>query len=239
MRQCDTFAFCCIEGERDGINKAQILTVWAYYTTLTFVLHVKVRNMQVNDLIDIHTGERKYLNREERQVFKQKALYMEPHIRTFCLMLYYTGCRLSEALEVTPDRLDYTSNRVLILTLKQNPDKEDKYRLIELPPEYMASLQSEYKAQTRKGTSKGNKRLWGFTDRTGQNYVKKVMEAAEITGKKATSRGLRHSMGVMLALDKVQLNIIQDILGHTAPENTLIYMQVLGEDRRELISNVW
>lgn len=70
--------------------------------------------MLVNDLIDIHSGERKYLNKEERQAFRQAALYMEPPIRTFCLMMYYTGCRLGEALEVTPDRLDFDGQRVLI-----------------------------------------------------------------------------------------------------------------------------
>lgn len=65
------------------------------------------------------------------------------------------------------------------------------------------------------------------------------MNAAGISGKKASSRGLRHSMGFMLALDKVPVNVIQDILGHKFPESTQIYMQILGEDRRELISKVW
>lgn len=195
--------------------------------------------MQINELIDIYTGERKYLNREERHAFKEAATFMEPDIRTFCLMIYYTGCRLSEALEVTPDKLDYDGRRVLIRTLKQNPDRKDKYRLVELPEAYLGDLQSLYKARDRKGTKSGKKRLWSFTDRTGQNYIKKVMDAAGIEGRKATSRGLRHSMGVMLALDKVPANVIQDILGHTSAESTLIYMQVLGEDRRGLIANVW
>lgn len=195
--------------------------------------------MEVNDLIDARTGERKYLNREERKAFKDAATFMEPDIRTFCLMIYYTGCRLSEALEVTPDRLDFDERRVLIRTLKQNPDKEKKYRLIELPDAYLGDLESLYRARSRKGTKTGHKRLWSFTDRTGQNYIKKVMNAVGIEGKKATSRGLRHSMGVMLALDKVPLNVIQDILGHTIEANTAIYMQILGEDRRGLIANVW
>ncbi len=196
--------------------------------------------MDVNDLIDIHTGERKYLNREERKAFKEAAQFMKPDIRSFCLMIYYTGCRLSEALEVTPHRLDFEGKRVLIRTLKQNPEREDKYRLVELPKDYLGDLESQYDARSRKGSKKNGKtRLWRFTDRTGQNYVKKVMDAAGISGKKATSRGLRHSMGVMLALDKVPANVIQDILGHTAAENTMIYMQVLGDDRRGLISNTW
>lgn len=195
--------------------------------------------MNVNDLIDTATGECKYLDRTERTAFKEAAQFMEPDIKTFCLMIYYTGCRLSEALEVTPDRLDFDGRRVLLRTLKQNPNRAAKYRLVELPNSYLASLESQYKARTRKGSGSGQKRLWSFTDRTGQNYIKKVMREAGITGKKATSRGLRHSMGVMLALDKVPSNVIQDILGHTSPESTQIYMKVLGEDRRGLISNVW
>ena len=195
--------------------------------------------MNINELIDAYTGERKYLNREERKAFKNAAAFMEPNICTYCMMIYYTGCRLSEALEVTPDRLDYDDRRVLIRTLKQNPERKDKYRLIELPQSYLATLESLYKARTRQGTRTSKKRLWSFTDRTGQNYIKKVMNAAGIEGKKATSRGLRHSMGVMLALDKVPAGVIQDILGHTSAESTLIYMQVLGEDRRGLISKVW
>lgn len=198
--------------------------------------------MQVNDLIDIHSGERKYLNREERQAFKMSALYMEPSVQTFCLMIYYTGCRLGEALEVTPNRLDYDGQRVLLRTLKQNrsnSEKSERYRLVELPLSFLAKMESNFKARSRKGTKTGDKRIWSFTGRTGQNYIKKVMDAAEISGKKATSRGLRHSMGVMLALDKVPINVIQDILGHKFPESTQIYMQVLGEDRRRLIANVW
>lgn len=170
--------------------------------------------MQVNDLIDIHSGERKYLNREERQNFKMAALYMEPTIQSFCLMIYYTGCRLGEALEVTPNRLDYDGQRVLLRTLKQNRDnsgKPERYRLVELPMPFLASLESHFKARSRKGSKTGDQRIWNFTGRTGQNYIKKVMTAAEISGKKTSSRGLRHSMGVMLALDKVPINVIQDI----------------------------
>lgn len=195
--------------------------------------------MQLSELIDPITGERRYLNRDERQAFKHAVQYLKPDAKTYCLMLYYTGCRLSEALEVSPDRLLFDEQKVIFRTLKQRGDKADRYRAVELPEDYLASLESSYSAKSRKGKSTGKKPLWSFTDRTGQKYVKQAMEAANITGKKATSRGLRHSMGVMLALDKVPINIIADVLGHKAVQNTLIYMQIAGEDRRKLVSNVW
>ena len=64
------------------------------------------------------------------------------------------------------------------------------------------------------------------------------MAAAGISGIRASSRGLRHSMGVMLALEKVPVNVIQDVLGHKFPESTQICLQVLGEGRRRLLAGV-
>jgi integrase len=195
--------------------------------------------MQISELIDPRTGERKYLNKEERQAFKNAVQYMKPDARNYCLMLYYTGCRLNEALEVSPDRLMFEEQKVIFRTLKQNKEKADRYRAIELPEDYLADLESQYSAKSRKGKASGKNPLWDFTDRTAQTYVKKAMKAAGITGKKASSRGLRHSMGVMLALEKVPMNVIADILGHKAVRNSMIYMQIAGEDRRELVSSIW
>lgn len=185
-------------------------------------------------------GERKYLNAQEREAFHRSALSMPPHIRTYGLFIYYTGVRTSEALEVTPERLNFEDNTVLIRTLKQNPNKPDKFRVLDLPETFLFSLESEYKAKTRKQTQRGHKDLlWPFTDRTGQNYVKKIMTAAGIEGVKATARGLRHSVGVMMAMHKIPMNVISGVLGHEYPKNTLVYMQIMGQERRELIAAIW
>ncbi len=47
-------------------------------------------------------------------------------VRTFCLTLAYTGCRISEALELTPERVDLSDKSITFRTLKQR-DKI-KYR---------------------------------------------------------------------------------------------------------------
>ncbi|MEO0627021.1 MAG: tyrosine-type recombinase/integrase [Bacteroidota bacterium] len=194
--------------------------------------------MHITELIDPKTGERKYLNRDERTAFKEAAKHMRPDIKFYCLMLYYTGCRLGEALEVTPDRLDFAERRVIFRTLKQGQGRE-RYRAVELPEQYLTSLQDVYRAKDKQNKKDGGKPIWTFTPRTAKNYVKAVMNEAGISGIKASSRGLRHSMGVMLALDRTPANIIQDILGHTAIKNTMIYMQAIGDERRAMISNVW
>jgi hypothetical protein len=48
-------------------------------------------------------GQRKYLNAAERKAFKNAAEKQPREVRTFCLVLYYTGCRISEALTLTPE----------------------------------------------------------------------------------------------------------------------------------------
>lgn len=51
-------------------------------------------------------GHRKYLTPAEREAFLKAADEAEREVRTFCHTLAYTGCRISEALALTADRVD-------------------------------------------------------------------------------------------------------------------------------------
>ena len=195
------------------------------------------------ELFDIKTGERKYLNREERKAFYEATLLEAAHVKYYCQLLYYTGCRLSEALEVNPDRFDYSQRGVVLRTLKQGKDEHGdpiiRHRFNELPKKYLEDIQGIYNILRKKGRKAGQVPLWSFSDRTARTYVKRVMAKAGITGKKATARGLRHSMGVILALNKVPANTIKNVLGHAAIKNTMIYLDIIEDERRELVSQVW
>ena len=60
------------------------------------------------------SGQRKYLTSSERDAFEHKALNLEDNeVRTFCLMLLYSGCRISEALDVLVKRIDFASGAVV------------------------------------------------------------------------------------------------------------------------------
>lgn len=52
-------------------------------------------------------------------------------MRTFCLTLAYTSCRISEALELTPERVDLSDKSITYRTQKQR-DKI-KYRSVPCP----------------------------------------------------------------------------------------------------------
>ncbi len=70
-------------------------------------------------------GRRLYLNAEERTAFLKSARTQDPGHCAFAELLYFTGCRISEALEVTPERIDLSDNKVILRSLKKR--REDVY----------------------------------------------------------------------------------------------------------------
>src|SRR4029434_1040346 len=56
-------------------------------------------------LYDAH-GRRLYLSAAERDAFLDAATHADRPIRTLCSVLYYTGCRISEALALRPRPID-------------------------------------------------------------------------------------------------------------------------------------
>lgn len=51
-------------------------------------------------------SHRKYLTLDERDRFLKAAETFPREVRTFCLTLAYSGCRISEALALTANRID-------------------------------------------------------------------------------------------------------------------------------------
>ena len=65
-------------------------------------------------------GNRKYLTADEQENFIAAANDHErAEVRTLCLTLAYTGCRISEALALTADRVDLSDKTITFQTLKQ------------------------------------------------------------------------------------------------------------------------
>jgi integrase/recombinase XerD len=64
-------------------------------------------------------GNRKYLTRDERDKFILSSETYAPEIRTLCGVLAYTGCRISEALNLTVDRIDLEAGTIVFESLKK------------------------------------------------------------------------------------------------------------------------
>src|SRR5262245_48210217 len=76
-------------------------------------------------------GHRKYLTIAERTAFLSAAEEAPREVRTLCGLLAHTGCRLSEALWLTADRVDLRADLVVFETLKKR--RSGVYRAVPVP----------------------------------------------------------------------------------------------------------
>jgi integrase len=83
-------------------------------------------------------GGRKYLNAAERRRFSKAARRAEPKTRLFCLMLGWSGGRISEVLALTPVAIDIESGVANIQTLKRR--KRGIVRQVPLPRDVLGDL---------------------------------------------------------------------------------------------------
>lgn len=175
-------------------------------------------------------GSRKYLTRLEGERFLQASKKLDKRKRLFCETVYFTGCRISEALALTGNEVDLIQSTLILRTLKQRSKPE--MRRVPIP----ASLARRLK--TLGGESQAS-RLWDYSRTTGWRTIKHPMTDAKISGLHATAKGLRHAFGVRSALAKVPLSIIQRWMGHSDPSTTAIYLEVQDGEERSLIRRTW
>lgn len=177
-------------------------------------------------------GNRKYLNSPERKAFfRAVRKEADPAKRAFCLTLYYTGCRISEALNLTTDRVDRSAQSVIFETLKRR--KRGQFRSVPIP-ETLLRLFAEIVS-----AGGANTRVWSYSRVTGYRLIKAMMAEAGISGVKASPKGLRHSHAIACISRKVPLTTVKKWLGHARLETTAIYLDVEGSEERELAKRVW
>lgn len=177
------------------------------------------------------SGERKYLNANERLRFYEAAWRLpDPQPRSFALTVVQTGCRISEALALTPSSVDAAERIVVFRTLKQRGKL--KYRAIPIPDDLLTALEGQAEL-----AEEG--RLWNFCRTSAWKIVKRCMADAGLEGVKATPRGLRHSYAIACVSAGVPLPILQRWLGHASLETTGIYLDFVGEDERDFAAKAW
>lgn len=185
-------------------------------------------------------GSRLYLTADERAAFRAAArAHDDRGARTFCHLLLFSGCRISEGLEITPERFDWQDQAVMFRTLKKRGRKAlTTYRAVPLPADFLDELDLIHHLRGR-GKSDPKARLWTWSRPTAWRRVKAVMDAAGIEGTHASPKGLRHGFGVVHALNKTPLPTLQRWMGHSDPKTTAIYMQAVGEEARQLAGAAW
>lgn len=213
-------------------------------TLLAIVLHERKDEAAAGPhrsagIMTLHTrsGARKYLTTSERRRFAAAAETMPRKVCLFCLVIMWTGCRISEALALSALSFDIEAGTVALVTLKRR--RRGVIREVPLPPQLMDELCAVFDLPARLTKPPlGVERLWGWSRSTAWRWIKKVMRRASISGPAAMPKGLRHAFGVA-AFGLVPPHLVQRWLGHRSLRTTSIYGDVSGHEEYVLARRIW
>ncbi len=193
------------------------------------------RSAMSDDQLFDGDGRRLYLTAEERAAFLVAARQARREVRTLCETLHYTGCRLSQALALTPRRIDFSGQTVTFETLKKR--RRGVFRAVPVPGAYLDTLNMGHgilEAQRRPQAPELDQRLWPWHRSHAWRLVKAVMAEAGIDPGQphATPKGLRHAYGIAAINAQVPLNMLRKWMGHASIETTALYANAIGAEQQ-------
>ncbi|MBO9499554.1 MAG: site-specific integrase [Novosphingobium sp.] len=182
-------------------------------------------------------GSRKYLNAAERARVFAAIERLEPRKALFLLMLSWTGGRVSEILAVTPMSFQVEQSVASLITLKR---RRLVVREVPLPPKLTRSLEEFFDLRAaQRDQEAAQRRLWQWRRETAWKLVKRVMAEADVRGRPACPRGMRHGFAVNSLQAGVPINLVQRWMGHARMETTAIYAEVCGPEERAFAERIW
>lgn len=185
-------------------------------------------------------------------------LPINAHHRMLLLLLFNTGARINELLDLTPDRVktfvngDTVFTTVTLRTLKQQRRKgsgnapKENFRVVVLYDKAFATELNSYlvtfcrnkklpifrtDAQQYQSSLRASRSI---TDQTARNWLASIEQQAKKAGIELliplTPKVLRHSCAIHLLLNGIPLQRIQKVLGHRYLKNTYVYSDLLMLD---------
>lgn len=193
-----------------------------------------------NSLYDPN-GQRLYLTQEERAAFITAAKTLPNAERTLCTVLHDTGCRVSEALNLSIAHVDLSGQRIVFETLKKR--RRGVFRGVPVSGDTLDLLDIVHAvrlAGTGKHYPAPSSQLWAFSRTTAWRIVKSTMNAANIEdGAHKSPKGLRHGFGINAILSGVPVTSLQTWMGHSTLEITSIYLNAIGAEERAIAARMW
>ncbi len=132
---------------------------------------------------------------------------------------------------MTADRIDLAGRAIVFETLKRR--RRGHFRAVPIPDSLAALLARLLSKMNGAGC------VWNFSRATGYRLVKEHMARAGVAGGMSSPKGLRHGVAVACLAQKIPLPTVQKWLGHARLETTAIYLDVSGEEERELAKRLW
>lgn len=182
-------------------------------------------------------GRRKYLSHAEGARFLEVVASLPLREAALCEVLYWTGCRISEALELGPNRVDHESARLVLRTLKRHHRGQTR----ELSPVIFRTVPVStglIDALSRLSASVDG-RYWPWSRQAAWRHIKVAMALAGVEGLPACPKGLRHHFGIMAASADIPPSLIKRWMGHAKLETTMIYLDAVGSEERGFAERMW
>ncbi len=179
-------------------------------------------------------SRRLYINADERARFLVAVDGEEPAVRAFCLTLFYTGCRLSEARELRFSAIQPQARLISFRSLKKRGHHH--IREIPVPPQLIDAFRDLPRELTLPIWTVDKKKVSRVT---AYRWIKRVMKKAAIIGPQASPKGLRHGYGIHAVRSGVQLHMLQKWMGHASMTTTAIYANAVGDEELEIADRMW
>lgn len=147
------------------------------------------------------------------------------------MMVYSAGLRVSEAVKLRLDDLDFDR---MMIHVRQSKGKKDRFIMLsQRIKEMFAYYQELYKLHT--WVFPGHDPREHISIRTAQKVFKQAVEKAKIQ-KDVSIHSLRHAFATHLLEQGVDLRYIQELLGHKSSKTTEIYTHVTRTDIKNIQS---
>ena len=156
------------------------------------------------------------------------------------MTLAYAGCRLSEALALTADRVDLAAGVLVIESLKKR--RTGIYRAVPVPPALLDALDLVHgirELHARRGKGRGDAALAVVAHDRMASGARGHGKPPGSTVPQASPKGLRHGFGVAAVSAGIPLNLVQKWLGHAQLTTTAIYADAVGAEEKDIARRMW
>lgn len=170
------------------------------------------------------------LSQESVQILLQKCVNLKQ--KAIISMFYGTGLRLSELQQLKMSEIDRSQ---LVVRVLRGKGGKERYTILS---EKLLDLLGDYYRIFRPKVYLFEGRISGkpMSERTLQYVVKEALKRSGFSAMGYNTHTLRHSFATHLLDNGTDIHAIQELLGHTNLNTTMLYFHLQASKRRAIVS---
>lgn len=208
-----------------------------YYKNINCALNIAFKKELIDknpfDLVDkcdkisVPDPNRAFLTREEVKKLEDSDYYA--HIKNLFLFSCYYGLRISDISNLTWGNVIYDGDDVTLNIIVQKTHNFLVVPLCKKAIQYLPQKPEKINP---------NEKVFTLTTRENINiHIKKWMKKVGIT-KNVSMHTARHTFATLLLTQDVPIKVIQELLGHSEIETTLIYAKLVDKKKNEAVNRL-